>query len=134
MRYINRKRFKKKCLQGIVNFPYNTKFDCLNNGMITYNNLPVCFNTSQDALDYFCRDDDGNGIVRGKLIEDILSITTNKKDKNVYNKIWEYLWDNEEIRKKFKRSDHDDVWLWDFKFYNASIQELQNLLYKIKTI
>ena len=58
MRYITRKRFKKKCIQGFVNFPYNTEFECLDNGMITYKNLPVCYNTSQDGLDYFCRDDD----------------------------------------------------------------------------
>ena len=134
MRYITRKRFKKKCIQGFVNFPYNTVFDCLDNGMITYNNLPVCYNTSQDGLDYFCRDDDKQGIVRGKLIEDILKFTSNKKDINKYNEIWKYLWNNDIIKNKFKRSDHDDVWLWDFKFYNASIQELQNVLYKLKTI
>ena len=132
--YINRKRFKKKCIQGEVNIPYNTSFICTDNGMILYNNKPVCYNTSQDAYDCFSRNDDGNGILRGELIEKIVDLTRNDraKDKEKRERAWEILWADDGIRNKFKRKDHDDVWLWNFDFYNAHILELQNILSKIE--
>ena len=61
MKYINRKRYKKKCIQGEVNIPYASEFECNSNGLITYDNKPVCYNTSQDAYDYFARDDGADG-------------------------------------------------------------------------
>ena len=133
MDYINRKRYKKKCIQGEVNFPYGTHFDCNDSGMILYNNLPVCYNTSQDAFDYFVRNDDNNGTLRGELIEDILRITQ-PKDKNKKDKIWETIWNNDYIRNKFKNKDHDQVWLWNFDFYNAKIEDLKMILSKIKNV
>ena len=132
--YINRKRYKKKCIQGEVNFPYNTSFICVDNGMILYNNKPVCFNTSQDAYDYFVRNDDGNGLYRGKLIEEILKLTRNdtQKNKDKSQLIWDFLWSNHYIKDKFKRKDHDDVWLWNHDFYNSSIEDLEMILNTIK--
>ena len=132
--YINRKRYKKRCIQGEVNFPYNTSFICVDNGMILYNNKPICFNTSQDAYDYFVRNDDGNGLYRGKLIEEILKLTRNdaQKNKDKRQLIWDLLWSNRYIKDKFKRKDHDDVWLWNHDFYNSSIEDLEMILNTIK--
>lgn len=132
--YITRKRFKKRCIQGDVNFPYNTEFDCLENGMIIYNNKPVCFKTSQDAYDYFARNDDNKGKERGKLIEDILNLTRNDraKDKEKRERAWKIIWNDSYIVDKFKRKDHDDVWLWNYDFFNAEISDLEMILNKIK--
>ena len=132
--YITRKRYKKKCIQGDVNLPYNTECFCNENGLILYNNKPVCYNTSQDAFDYFARNDDGNGLERAQIIENILSLTRNDlaKDKDKRDRIWEYLWNNEHIKNAYKREDHDDVWLWNFNFYNAPIFELRMILNTIK--
>ena len=132
--YINRKRYKKKCIQGEVNLPFNTKFLCDDTGMIFYNNRPVCYNTSQDAYDYFVRNNDGCGIKRGELIENILDLTRNDraKDKEKRERAWEILWNDDYIRNKFKRVEHTDVWLWNFDFYNASILDLEQILNKIQ--
>ena len=133
--YINRKRYKKKCIQGEVNFPFNTKFICTDDGMILYDGKPVCYNTSQDAYDYFVRNDDGQGIKRGELIESIFDLTRNDKakDKEKRERVWEVLYNDEGIRNKFKRKEHD-VWLWNFDFYNASILELESILSKINKV
>ena len=132
-KYINRKRYKKKCISGEVNFPYNTEFLCLDDGMITHNDKPICYNTSQDAYDYFVRNDDNCGMERGKIIEEIFTITKNRKSSK-YNDIWDMLWNDETIKSKFKNSNHEEVWLWSFDFYNAEINELRTLLYKIKNV
>ncbi len=126
MTYINRKRYKKKCLQGEVNFPFGTQFDCLENGMIIYNNKPVCYNTSQDAYDYFVRNDDSKGVERGELIEYILDSTKKdrQKDEDKRQKIWNIFWNDTFIINNFKRKDHIETWLWNFNFYNASIDDL----------
>ena len=127
MKYINRKRYKKKCIQGEVNFPYGTIFECLENGMIMYNNKPVCYNTSQDAYDYFYNDDDGHGKERGKIIEYILNNTKKDKmkDENKRQQIWELLWSDSFIKNNFKRKEYDEVWIWNFDFYNASLDDLK---------
>jgi len=129
--YINRKRYKKRCIQGELNIPYGTSFECLENGMIVHNNKPICYCTSQDAYDYFCHNDDGKGMERGKLIDKILTISRDKKS-HKYDRIWDMLWNDDYIRITYKRADHDDVWLWNFNFFNADIEELEKILQKIK--
>ena len=131
--YLTRKRYKKKCIQGEVNLPYNTELDCLPNGMLIYNNLPVCYNTSQDAYDYFVRNDDGCGKHRGELIEEILKLTktTDKKDTSKLERIWDNILNDPIISAKFKRKGHD-VWLWNHDFYNADISDLELILNIIK--
>jgi hypothetical protein len=133
MKYIARKRYKKKCIQGEVNIPFGTELSSEKN-IIYYKNRPVCFDTSQDALDYFVSNEDNQGLYRIELINWILDHTSNKiKDKNRYEKIWKMIWSNDKYY-KFKRSDNDERWLWYKGFYTASIDDLQMLVDDIKTI
>ena len=134
MKYIVRKRYKKRCIQGEVNIPFGTELYSVNN-IIIYNNKPVCFDTSQDAFDYFVSNEDGNGLQRCNLINWILDNTSfdKIKDKNKYNDIWQMIWSNKYYH-KFKRPDNNGVWLWYKDFYLASIEDLKSLVDDIRSI
>lgn len=133
MRYIARKRYKKKCLQGEVNLPFGTELESFGN-IIYYNNKPVCIDTSQDAFDYFVSNE-SNGLQRADLINWILDHTDFDKvnDRNKYEKIWNMIWSKEKYH-KFKRQDNDERWLWYKDFYTASIDDLQSLVDDIKSV
>lgn len=131
MTYVVNKRFKGKCICGDVNLPYGTKCNVLN-GCIVYNGKMICYVTSQNAYDYFSRDDDGKGLERGNLIHTITKLLE-KQDKK-YQDRWDEIWNDEEKLGKFRRKEHKDHWIWNFDFYNAEIKDLNYILNKIKSI
>lgn len=133
MKYMTRKRFKGKCIQGEVNIPYGTNLDCVD-GLLMYNNKPVCYDTSQNALDYFVSNDDDRGVERAQLIEWVLSHTDrNYHKKELYDRIWDMLWNNPKYQ-DYKRLDCPDVWIWYKNFYISPIEKLQELISDIKII
>lgn len=134
MKYITRRRYKKKCIQGNVNLPFGTTLYSIGN-MIYYNNKPVCLDTSQDAFDYLVSNEDDQGLLRIKLIDYILEHTSSKYQNNnsLYEKIWEKIWSTEKYQ-KLRRQDHEDRWLWYKEFYIADIDLLQMLVNDIKII
>ena len=120
MKYIVYKRFKERALCGEVNIPAMTQCEeC--NGVIYYNNLPLCITSSQNAHDYFSINEDGKGIQRGKLIHNITSLLR-KRDKN-HQKRWNLIWEDSKCQ-RYKSSEHSHHWLWNHDFYNASIEDL----------
>lgn len=127
MKYITNKRFKKTCLCGQINIPYGTNLQCTNN-LICLNDKPICYITSQDAYDYFSRNDDNKGLERGKLIRDIKDKLKNNQSR------WNKIWDNEDKLAKFRRQEIKDHWLWNFDFYNAEIEDLQFIYDLIKEV
>ena len=124
MDYICFNRFKKKALCGEVNIPYGTKLDETNN-VISYCGKPICYTKSQNAYDYFARNDDGKGLERGKLTAEIIKLLNNRKD-GKYQDRWDRIWGDLSLL-KYKRPEHDDYWLWNFDFFNASIEELNRI-------
>jgi len=134
MKYITRKRYKKKCIQGEVNIPFGTEIDSKGN-MLIYNEKPLCFDTSQDAFDYFVSNEDNQGLKRIELINWILDHTSFDKIKNKdrYEEIWEMIWSKKKYH-KFKREDNNDRWLWYKDFYLASIDDLEQLINDIKIV
>ena len=78
MDYICFNRFKQNALCGEVNIPYGTKLDEINN-VIIYCGNPICYIKSQNAYDYFARNDDGKGLERGKLTAEIIAKTESTK-------------------------------------------------------
>lgn len=130
--YVVKKRFHVKSMENqTLNLPYGTICDSKEN-IISYNNRPICFTTSQIAYDYFSRNDDDKGLERGKLVNKILSTLSNKKD-GKYQDRWDKLWEDECCH-KFRRKEHGDHWLWSFDFYNAEIEDLQYILDKISEV
>ena len=123
MDYICFNRFKQKALCGEVNIPYGTKLYEINN-IISYCGNPICYTKSQNAYDYFARNDDGKGLERGKLTAEIIKLLNRKDGK--YQDRWDRIWGDLSLL-KYKRPEHPDYWLWNFDFFNASIEELNRI-------
>lgn len=128
--YIVTKRFKGKAICGDVNLPYGTTCQCIGN-TIYYDNRPICRITSQNAYDYFSRDGDGLGEMRGRLVQKIKD-KLQTKDEN-HQKRWDLLWDDK-IANTLRRKEHEDFWCWSFDFYNASVADLQHIWELIKYV
>ena len=124
MDYICFNRFKQKALCGEVNIPYGTKLYEVDN-VISYCGKPICYTKSQNAYNYFARNDDGKGLERGKLTAEIIKLLNNRKDGKYQNR-WDRIWGDLSLL-KYKRPEHDDHWLWNFDFFNASIEELNRI-------
>ena len=124
MCYICFNRFKQNALCGEVNIRYGTKLDETNN-VISYRGNPICYTKSQNAYDYFARNDDGKGLERGKLTTEIIKLLNNRKDGKYQNR-WDRIWGDLSLL-KYKRPEHPDHWLWNYEFYNASIEELNRI-------
>lgn len=117
-------RFKGKCLCGTANIPVMT--DAVQkDGIIWVDGYPICYETSENAHRHFARNDDGNGLERGRLTREIQRRLKNRKEK--WDKVWE-----DPLCQKYKRQDHPDHWLWNHDFYNAPIEDLQYILHLIR--
>lgn len=121
MKYIVHKRFKDKAICGNVNLPAMTVCEC-DGAIIRHNNKDICFVTSENAHQFFSINEDGMGMVRGKLTQAIQK-TLAKRD-NDYQQRWDKVW-ADDLCKKFKRKEYDDFWLWNHDFFNADINVLR---------
>lgn len=123
MKYITHRRFKSKCMSGEVNFPALTEFDC-RGGVIFYGSTPICYDTSEDAFQFFARDDDGNGLLRGNLTQ-LIQKTLRKHDEK-HQARWDKVWEDPYCL-PYKQEAFEDHWLWNYDFYNAEILTLQHI-------
>lgn len=130
MNYIICRRFKGKAICGNVNFPYGTEFQTNGNFIVTKDGKLICYTTSHTAHKYFARNDDGNGLERGKLTYAIAYGTRKKSNFRFTVKEQQML-----IRDwgRFLKKDLDVI-LFNHDFFNADIEELQKLadILKIK--
>lgn len=120
MQYIVHKRFKGHAICGDVNLPAMTICEKVE-GMLMLNGKPVCAAISENAHQYFARDDDGNGIKRGNLTQRIIKLLS-KKD-GLYQKRWDKVW-ADPLCQKYKMKEFANHWLWNHAFYNAAIENL----------
>lgn len=123
MNYIAIKRARFFSLSGNANIPYGTKIDCAD-GILSIEGKPLCGDHSQNAYDFFTRNDDGNGLLRGKLTQAIQK-TLAKQDKD-HQARWDKVW-ADPICQKYKRSEHTDYWLWNHDFFNAEVADLRHI-------
>ena len=121
--YIVRRRARFLSICGPVNLPYGTEVSS-DGAFLTVNGEKLCSITSQNAYDFFSRNDDGHGLERGKLVHDIRS-TLERRDAK-YQARWDRLWADEGAN-KLRRTDHEDYWLWSYAFYNAGVNELRRI-------
>ena len=121
--YIVRRRARFLSICGPVNLPYGTEVSS-DGAFLTVNGEKLCSITSQNAYDFFSRNDDGHGLERGKLVQDIRS-TLERRDAK-YQARWDRLWADEGAN-KLRRTEHEDYWLWSFAFYNADVNELRRI-------
>lgn len=123
MSCICHKRFKAKAICGGVNIPATAVCEEVD-GFIFQDGKPICACNSENAHQHFARNDDGQGMVRGKLTQAIQK-TLAKKDKNQQFR-WDKVW-GDPICRKYKRVDHADFWLWNHEFFNAKIDDLYHI-------
>lgn len=130
-RYVARRRARfLGCNGQQVNIPYGSILEA-QDGFLLWKGQPLCVDTSQNAYDFFSRDDDGNGLQRGKLVAAILSRldTPRNAGKEVREEIqahWNKVWADSRCQ-KYKRPEHEDFWLWNHDFYNAPVVDLQHI-------
>ena len=122
--YIVTQKFRGKAICGEISLKPGTEL-AAKGGFITCSTGRICAVTSQNAYDYFTQNDDGQGIERGKLTQDILRrLHKLKKQKERSDVIWGKIWEDERCL-KYKRIEHADHWLWNYDFYNAPIEDLR---------
>lgn len=121
--YIVRRRAQFLSICGPVNLPYGTEVSS-DGAFLTVNGEKLCSITSQNAYDFFSRNDDGHGLERGKLVHDIMC-TLERRDAK-YQARWDRLWADEGAN-KLRRTEHEDYWLWSYAFYNADVNELRRI-------
>lgn len=155
MRYLCYKRFKGIAITGKeVNIPAMSEGDDHNTNIIYVDGKQICITTSQNGIEHFCSNDDGQGEYRGKLIialtkwlaqpdwhnelehignkkpeqfsEDDITKLNGIMDKRMeeYQAKWDKIWSDDRL-KKYKRPEHADMWLWNRDYYNAPIEDLE---------
>ena len=123
MKYIVHTRFNKEAINGKVDISVSTECNSLN-GVIYYEDTPLCLVTSENAHLYFARNDDGNGIERGKLTKLIIEKLNQNDDK--YQNRWDKIW-RCPICRGYKRPEFSDHWVWSHSFYTADINNLRHI-------
>ena len=123
MRYIAIKRARFNSISGLTNIPCGTEVEC-SDGILTIEGNQLCSNHSQNAYDFFSRNDDGNGLERGKLTQTIRKML--EKRDNGYQERWDKVW-ADPLCVKYKRQEHADFWIWNYDFYNATIPDLRHI-------
>ena len=121
--YVVRRRARFLSICGPVNLPYGTEVSS-DGAFLTVNGEKLCSITSQNAYDFFSRNDDGFGKERGKLVHDIMC-TLERRDAK-YQTRWDRLWADEGAN-KLRRTDYEGYWLWSYAFYNADVNELRRI-------
>lgn len=125
MKYITHHRFKGLSICGKqLNLPYGTELDTIGDFLITKEQQPVCYKTSENAKIHFAVNDDGHGLERGALTYAIAY--SNRHAKNGFR-----FSDNEqEILERdwshFLRHDVD-TFLFNEDFFAADPMKLQEL-------
>jgi hypothetical protein len=121
MQYICYKRFKGKTLsQDYANIPYGTKYETIG-GFLCDNCKPMMTTTCYNCHQHFSRNDDGQGLRRGKLAYAIAYAPRGDK----------YRFSEEEIAmltRDYQRFlKPTETILFNNDFFNAEISELEEL-------
>lgn len=120
-RFIARRRARFDGIDGKVNIPYGTALTC-QDGFLMHKNQRVCAVGSQNGMDCFVQDDDGNGTLRGDLVGNIQR-SLERRDAD-YQTRWNRVWASA-LCQKYRRPESEDYWLWARAFFDAPIFDLQ---------
>lgn len=123
MKYIVHRQFCGCAICGEVELPCGTICEEVG-GFICYGVRRLCVMTSENAHQFFARDDDGNGMLRGKLTQAIQSALAVRDDD--YQNRWDRVWDDP-VCQPYKRVEYADFWLWNHDFFGADIDTLRHI-------
>lgn len=121
MTYIVYKRINEKTMLGDTNIPAMTICEEKNNNIYIEGKI-LCLATSEIAHQHLARNNDGNGLRRGKIIQKIQK-KLSKRDKD-YQKRWNKIWEDKTCQ-QYKKIEFKDYWVWNHAFFNASILDLE---------
>ncbi len=128
MEYVTIKRFKGKGIGGEFNIPYGKTLELRPDGMLYYDDLPVCVARSFASHQHFACNYDGKGLRRGSLSHSIVEFLSPKNFDSPQDrdKAWEAVWEDDWVQ-KYRREEHADFWLWNNDFYHAPIEDLERI-------
>ena len=106
-----------------MNLSFNTSL-ISSNGILYYNNQPICFETSSIAHSHFAQNNDNQGIKRGQLTTSILKQL--EKHDTQHDARWQKVWDDP-ICLKYKRPEFEDFFRFSHDFYIAPIEDLEHI-------
>ena len=122
--YVARKRARLSGVGGPVNIPFGSALRA-EGDFLFWRGKAICSITSQNAYDYFSRNDDGHGLERGALVTSILKrLLREEYDTDAYQARWNKVW-ADPLCQKYRRPEHADFWIWSYDFYNAPIEDLR---------
>lgn len=125
MEYIVHRRFRERAAYGeMLNIPYGTKFETIGDFIATPDGKAICFASSETAQKYFARNDDGQGLERGKLTYAIAYAP--RMTGNGFRFTDEEIVMLETHWSRFLRDDADTI-LFNEDFFNAQVPELAML-------
>ena len=119
--YITTRRARFTALCGPVNIPWGTAVEAVDN-YLQMDGVTLCAVTGQNAHDYFARNDDGNGLERGRLTSSIIRRLA-KRDRD-HQKRWDRMWEDP-LAGKYRRQDYADFWVWGHDFFEAPLEDLR---------
>lgn len=121
--YITARRARFSAICGPVNLPWGTPVADVD-GVLLLGLRLLCATTSQNAHDFFARNDDGNGMERGALTAAIVSKLADKRVGHAdrWGKVWA-----DPVCQKYRRPEHADFWLWSHDFYEAPVEDLRHI-------
>lgn len=127
MEYIVHTDFNGKAICGEVTLSAGAECHEVN-GIIYHNAKPICRVGSNNANNYFARNNDGNGLKRGELINTIKA-TLALEDEHTFER-WYRVMDCP-VCQQFNRNPDGGTWEWSLAFYNASIPTLEHMANKV---
>lgn len=127
MKYIAHRRFRGKAICGELNLPAMTEVEC-ENGVIFCGKRIICSDHSENAHQFFARNDDGHGMERGRLTQAIMKTLAKRsgRDDEAYQERWDRVW-ADPVCQPYKSDKHADYWLWNHEFFNAGIDVLRHI-------
>jgi hypothetical protein len=110
-----------------VNLPYGTEIE-ERGGWLFHGDKRLCTATSENAHQYFARNDDGEGALRGTLTQAIQKELRLREGETPTRRSerWEKVW-SDPVCQQYRRPEHADYWLWNHAFFNAPIEDLQHI-------
>ncbi len=133
MEYITHHRFKAIAMcGGRLNIPYGTKLNAADITLVTQEEKPICYITSENAKRHFARNNDGRGLERGKLTYAIAFAPRERKGTGGRRQRFT----DAEIEMLERDYSHWlrpnlDVVLFNDDFFAAEVEDLQKLADKL---
>lgn len=129
MNYITHHRFRANAICGEVNLRYGTRLIREGGMLCLTDGRAICFASSQNAKEHFARDDDGQGLERGRLTHAIAFAPRKSEQGYRFSEA-----EREMLAQDYRhwlRQDTDMI-LFNDDFFAAPVNELRELAKRLK--